>query len=340
MTAALIMLGYAATLAWFGAAPLARLTAAGINARLGLAVWFAAMSSALGIGRRRGGVPGQDRRQWLAEVRGDDLPVGHRRSVPASALPQRDLRGLGRGRVRARGADPDHARLAVRPQRARRPAARERARAGGQDHRASASAKPGLRRCPRRWCSIPRSPPCTACPGVRPRSCSPPGRWRCSMSRSCSRCWRTSTRTSPGGITCWSRWARRRGPASPAFRSSPGERTRSRGWRRCGPMTSRPGAAAASRCCRPWWRWGPASRWPRRRPRWRRPAAAVTARVGRLLDPPSGASRACHGLALAAVLLALADRVSVLTSHASCVLICRSGYRGPVTVVYDCRIRS
>ena len=47
MIAALIMLGYAATLAWFGAAPLARLTAAGINARLGLAVWFTAMSSAL-----------------------------------------------------------------------------------------------------------------------------------------------------------------------------------------------------------------------------------------------------------------------------------------------------
>ena len=47
MTAALIMLGYAAALAWFGAAPLARLTATGVNARLGLAVWFAAMSSAL-----------------------------------------------------------------------------------------------------------------------------------------------------------------------------------------------------------------------------------------------------------------------------------------------------
>jgi Zn-dependent protease with chaperone function len=47
MIAALIMLGYAATLAWFGAAPLARLTSAGVNARLGLAVWFTAMSSAL-----------------------------------------------------------------------------------------------------------------------------------------------------------------------------------------------------------------------------------------------------------------------------------------------------
>jgi Zn-dependent protease with chaperone function len=45
--AAAIMLGYAAALAWFGAAPLARLTAAGVNARLGLAVWFAAMASAL-----------------------------------------------------------------------------------------------------------------------------------------------------------------------------------------------------------------------------------------------------------------------------------------------------
>jgi Zn-dependent protease with chaperone function len=47
MTPALIMLGYAAALAWLGPAPLARLTAAGINARLGLAVWFVAMSSAL-----------------------------------------------------------------------------------------------------------------------------------------------------------------------------------------------------------------------------------------------------------------------------------------------------
>jgi Zn-dependent protease with chaperone function len=48
MIPALIMLGYAAALAWFGPAPLARLTAAGVNARLGLAVWFVAMSSALG----------------------------------------------------------------------------------------------------------------------------------------------------------------------------------------------------------------------------------------------------------------------------------------------------
>jgi Zn-dependent protease with chaperone function len=47
MIAAAIMLGYAAALARFGAAPLARLTAAGVNARLGLAVWFAAMASAL-----------------------------------------------------------------------------------------------------------------------------------------------------------------------------------------------------------------------------------------------------------------------------------------------------
>jgi Zn-dependent protease with chaperone function len=48
MIAALIMLGYAAALAWLGPAPLARLTAAGINARLGLAVWLLAMASALG----------------------------------------------------------------------------------------------------------------------------------------------------------------------------------------------------------------------------------------------------------------------------------------------------
>jgi Zn-dependent protease with chaperone function len=48
MIPALIMLGYATALAWFGPAPLARLTAAGVNARLGLAVWFVAMSSALG----------------------------------------------------------------------------------------------------------------------------------------------------------------------------------------------------------------------------------------------------------------------------------------------------
>jgi Zn-dependent protease with chaperone function len=47
MTPALVMLGYAAALAWLGAAPLARLTAAGVNARLGLTVWFVAMSSVL-----------------------------------------------------------------------------------------------------------------------------------------------------------------------------------------------------------------------------------------------------------------------------------------------------
>ena len=48
MTPALIMLGYAAVLGWLGAAPLARLTSSGVNARLGLTVWFVAMSSALG----------------------------------------------------------------------------------------------------------------------------------------------------------------------------------------------------------------------------------------------------------------------------------------------------
>jgi Zn-dependent protease with chaperone function len=47
MTPALIMLSYAAALAWIGPAPLARLTACGVNARLGLAVWFIAVSSAL-----------------------------------------------------------------------------------------------------------------------------------------------------------------------------------------------------------------------------------------------------------------------------------------------------
>jgi len=47
MTAALIMLGYAVALAWLGPGPLARLTAGGVNARLGLAVWLVAMASAL-----------------------------------------------------------------------------------------------------------------------------------------------------------------------------------------------------------------------------------------------------------------------------------------------------
>jgi Zn-dependent protease with chaperone function len=47
MTPALVMLGYAAVLAWLAPAPLARLTAMGVNARLGLAVWFGAMSSSL-----------------------------------------------------------------------------------------------------------------------------------------------------------------------------------------------------------------------------------------------------------------------------------------------------
>jgi Zn-dependent protease with chaperone function len=50
MIPALVMLGYAAALAWFGAAPLARLTSSGVNARLGLAVWFTAMSSAVASG--------------------------------------------------------------------------------------------------------------------------------------------------------------------------------------------------------------------------------------------------------------------------------------------------
>ena len=47
MTTALVMLGYAASLAWLGPAPLARMTAHGVNARLGLAVWLVAVSSAL-----------------------------------------------------------------------------------------------------------------------------------------------------------------------------------------------------------------------------------------------------------------------------------------------------
>jgi Zn-dependent protease with chaperone function len=48
MTPALIMLGYAAALAWLGPVPLVRLTTRGVNARLGLAVWFATVMSALG----------------------------------------------------------------------------------------------------------------------------------------------------------------------------------------------------------------------------------------------------------------------------------------------------
>jgi Zn-dependent protease with chaperone function len=47
MTPALVMLGYAGALAWLGPAPLARLTASGVNARLGLAVWLVAVLSAL-----------------------------------------------------------------------------------------------------------------------------------------------------------------------------------------------------------------------------------------------------------------------------------------------------
>jgi Zn-dependent protease with chaperone function len=47
VTPVLVMVAYAAALAWLGPAPLARLTAPGVNARLGLAVWFAAASSAL-----------------------------------------------------------------------------------------------------------------------------------------------------------------------------------------------------------------------------------------------------------------------------------------------------
>ena len=47
MTTALVMLGYAAGLAWLGPAPLAHMTARGVNARLGLAVWLVAVSSAL-----------------------------------------------------------------------------------------------------------------------------------------------------------------------------------------------------------------------------------------------------------------------------------------------------
>jgi len=47
MTPALVMLGYAAALAWLGPGPLARLTVRGVNARLGLAVWLVAVLSAL-----------------------------------------------------------------------------------------------------------------------------------------------------------------------------------------------------------------------------------------------------------------------------------------------------
>jgi len=47
VTAALVVLGYALALAWLVPAPLARLTAAGIGARPGLAAWLTAMASAL-----------------------------------------------------------------------------------------------------------------------------------------------------------------------------------------------------------------------------------------------------------------------------------------------------
>ena len=47
MTTALVMLGYAAALAWLGPTLLTRLTARGVNAGLGLAVWLVAGASAL-----------------------------------------------------------------------------------------------------------------------------------------------------------------------------------------------------------------------------------------------------------------------------------------------------
>jgi Zn-dependent protease with chaperone function len=47
MTTALLLFGYAVTIAWWAPALLGRLTAGGISARLGLAAWLTAMASAL-----------------------------------------------------------------------------------------------------------------------------------------------------------------------------------------------------------------------------------------------------------------------------------------------------
>jgi Zn-dependent protease with chaperone function len=47
VTAAVLMFGYALAVAWWAPAPLGRLTARGINSRLGLAAWLTAMASAL-----------------------------------------------------------------------------------------------------------------------------------------------------------------------------------------------------------------------------------------------------------------------------------------------------
>lgn len=47
MRTAVILLGYAVVVAWLTPAPLARLTSAGVSARLGLAAWLVAMTSAL-----------------------------------------------------------------------------------------------------------------------------------------------------------------------------------------------------------------------------------------------------------------------------------------------------
>ena len=78
---------------------------------------------------------------------------------------------------------------------------------------------------------------------------------------------------------------------------------------------------------------------------------AVTARVRRLLDPPSGTSRAWHGLALAGVLwrwppcpccspsspeTAALQVTGVVPWGCAPALICWSDYRRQVTVVYDC----
>ena len=116
--------------------------------------------------RRRGGVvPGQGGCRGLADVRRDDLPVGLRRNVPAPGVPQRALRALARRRIRSGGADLvtltwQYGRTV---RRSRRRA--QRARGGGQDHRAPVPRGRDSRRCPPRWCSSAEQPAVYCVPG-------------------------------------------------------------------------------------------------------------------------------------------------------------------------------
>ncbi len=201
MTPALVMLGYAVGLAWLGPAPLAHMTARGVNARLGLAVWLVAVSSALASAvvavsfLVRAAVAG-----WptfagtiCRSVYGGTCPP----QVYRSALFELSLAAASAVAVLILVTLTWQYSRTVRRSRRRAQEHAEAARITGR--RFPAAGIPPLSTA---VVLEADSPPCTACRADLPPSCSPPGPSLFWDRSSYSRSWPMSALTWPDGTTC------------------------------------------------------------------------------------------------------------------------------------------